>query len=180
VPQHRERIFIVGFKDPLPFEFPVPGAARGYREKPRPVLRDILESSPDSKYTLSDKLWNYLQNYAKKHKAAGNGFGCEVRGPEDVSRTLSARYYKDGSEILIRQKNKNPRRLTPTECRRLMGYPEHFKIVVSDAPAYRQFGNSVVVPVVTSVAEQVAKTLKKYEMVNSVKREVVDGEVTQR
>lgn len=180
VPQHRERIFIVGFRDPLPFEFPTPGAARGHRDKPRPILADILEPNPHPKYTLSDKLWNYLQNYAKKHQAAGNGFGCEVRGPDDVSRTLSARYYKDGSEILIRQKGKNPRKLTPNECRRLMGYPEGFKIVVSDAPAYKQFGNSVVVPVVTSVAEQVVKTLKKYEMTNVTKKEVTDGDVTQR
>jgi DNA (cytosine-5)-methyltransferase 1 len=143
-------------------------------------LADILEPNPGAKYTLSDKLWNYLQNYAKKHQAAGNGFGCEVRGPDDVSRTLSARYYKDGSEILIRQKGRNPRKLTPNECRRLMGYPEGFKIVVSDAPAYKQFGNSVVVPVVTSVAEQVVKTLKKYEMTNVTKKEVTDGDVAQR
>lgn len=163
VPQHRERIFIVGFKDPLPFEFPTPGTGKGLRSKSKPVLGDILDPNPDAKYTLTDKLWNYLQNYAKKHQAAGNGFGCEVVGPDDVSRTLSARYYKDGSEILIRQKGKNPRRLTPDECRQLMGYPKGFKPYRSDGPAYKQFGNSVVVPVVASVAESVLKTLSKYE-----------------
>ena len=208
VPQHRERIFIVGFKDPLPFEFPTSSSQRVTRNgaKPvlsdileknvdpkytlsdedwsrlqkyvktkvgkRPILSDILEKNADSKYTLSDKLWNYLQNYAKKHQAAGNGFGCEVVGPNDVSRTLSARYYKDGSEILIEQRGKNPRRLTPNECRKLMGYPDNFKIVVADATAYKQFGNSVVVPVVSAIAERVMKTLRTYEY--------VDGEVRMR
>ena len=113
-----------------------------------------------------------LQNYAKKHKAAGNGFGCEVVGPNDVARTLSARYYKDGSEILIEQRGKNPRRLTPNECRKLMGYPDNFKIVGADATAYKQFGNSVVVPVVSAIAERVMKTLRTYEY--------VDGEVRMR
>jgi DNA (cytosine-5)-methyltransferase 1 len=166
VPQHRERIFIVGFKDPLPFEFPTTSSRRATRSGVKPILSDILEKHVDPKYTLSDKLWNYLQNYAKKHQAAGNGFGCEVVGPNDVSRTLSARYYKDGSEILIEQRGKNPRRLTPNECRRLMGYPESFKIVGADATAYKQFGNSVVVPVVKAVADRVMKTLRTYEYVD--------------
>ena len=172
VPQHRERIFIVGFKDPLPFEFPTTASQRVTRNAGKPILEDILEKTPDPKYTLSDKLWNYLQNYAKKHKEAGNGFGCEVVGPDDVARTLSARYYKDGSEILIEQRGKNPRRLTPNECRKLMGYPDSFKIVGADATAYKQFGNSVVVPVVSAIAERVMKTLRTYEY--------VDGEVRMR
>ncbi len=100
------------------------------------------------KYTLTDHLWNYLQRYAEKHRAAGNGFGFGLVTERDIARTLSARYHKDGSEILIAQNGaRNPRRLTPRECARLMGYPETFKIVVSDTQAYRQFGNSVVAPV---------------------------------
>jgi DNA (cytosine-5)-methyltransferase 1 len=109
------------------------------------------------KYTLTDHLWRYLQGYADKHRAAGNGFGFGLVGPDDVARTLSARYYKDGSEILVEQKGKNPRRLTPRECARLMGFDEPggkaFIIPVSDTQAYRQFGNSVVVPVVKAVAD---------------------------
>ncbi|OAV84561.1 hypothetical protein PTTG_11635, partial [Puccinia triticina 1-1 BBBD Race 1] len=105
------------------------------------------------KYTLTDRLWQYLQGYAEKHRQAGNGFGCSVVGPTDTSRTLSARYYKDGSEILIsRGKRRNPRRLTPRECARLMGYPDTFRIPVSDTRAYKQFGNSVVVPLIAEVA----------------------------
>ena len=108
------------------------------------------------KYTLSDKLWKYLQNYAAKHKAKGNGFGFGLFGPQDKARTLSARYYKDGSEILIDQPGRNPRRLTPRECARLMGFDTAsstpMQIRVSDTQAYKQFGNAVVVPVVTEVA----------------------------
>src|SRR5690606_27661743 len=105
------------------------------------------------KYTLTDKLWQYLQDYSAKHKAKGNGFGFGLVTPDDVARTLSARYYKDGSEILVSQgKKKNPRRLTPRECARLMGYPDDFRIPVSDTQAYRQFGNSVAVPVFCEVA----------------------------
>jgi DNA (cytosine-5)-methyltransferase 1 len=166
VPQHRERIFIVGFRNPLPFEFPTIRATRGKDHGQRPTLSDILEKNPDPKYTLSDKLWTYLKNYAKKHKAAGNGFGFELCGPSDTSRTLSARYYKDGSEILINQHGRNPRRLTPNECRKLMGYPDSFIIPVSDAPAYKLFGNSVVVPVVTSIAESVVKTLNLFDYID--------------
>jgi len=107
----------------------------------------------NEKYTLSDKLWNYLQGYAAKHKAKGNGFGFGLVSPGDTARTLSARYYKDGSEILVnRGKGKNPRRLTPRECARLMGYPDDFMIPVSDTQAYKQFGNSVAVPVISEIA----------------------------
>ena len=118
-------------------------------------MRNILEKDVDDKYTLSDKLWNYLQNYAEKHKAAGNGFGYGIANLDGVARTLSARYFKDGSEILIDQPGKNPRRLTPRECARLQGFPDSFKIPVSDTQAYRQFGNSVVVPLIANVAELV-------------------------
>lgn len=154
VPQHRERIFLVGFKEKRTFEFP---------EFPTvgPKLETILESNVSDKYTLSDHLWKYLQDYAAKHKAAGNGFGFGLVTGKDTSRTLSARYYKDGSEILISQgPRKNPRRLTPRECARLMGYPKDFKIPVSDTQAYKQFGNSVVVPVVERVAKAVVSTLQ--------------------
>jgi DNA (cytosine-5)-methyltransferase 1 len=154
VPQHRERIFLVGFRESRDFEFP-----RFVGESPK--LSSILEAKPDAKYTLTDHLWNYLQNYAEKHKAAGNGFGFGLVAGTDTTRTLSARYHKDGSEILIAQKCKNPRRLTPRECARLMGYPEDYKIVVSDTQAYRQFGNSVVVPVVERLAKAVRDALKR-------------------
>jgi DNA (cytosine-5)-methyltransferase 1 len=154
VPQHRERIFLVGFKEPRDFKFPR-FPSKG------PKLSEILDTKVDPKYTLTDHLWKYLQDYAKKHAAAGNGFGFGLCTSGDVARTLSARYYKDGSEILISQgKNKNPRRLTPRECARLMGYPKTFKIPVSDTQAYRQFGNSVVVPVVRRVAKKVVRELQ--------------------
>lgn len=152
VPQHRERIYIVGFREPRQFEFPTFPTVE-------PQFRSILDTEVDAKYTLTDHLWEYLQNYAKKHQAKGNGFGFGMTDLEGVSRTLSARYYKDGSEILIPQIGKNPRRLTPRECARLMGYPETFKIVCSDTKAYKQFGNSVVVPVVEAIAKQVVKAL---------------------
>jgi DNA (cytosine-5)-methyltransferase 1 len=142
-----------------------------------PRLRTILHSENETfseKYTLSDKLWNYLKEYAKKHKEKGNGFGFGLVGPDDVARTLSARYYKDGSEILIKQSGKNPRRLTPVECARLMGFDSvltenspdkprgcRFKIPVSDTQAYKQFGNSVVVPVVRAIAEQMLTYIMK-------------------
>lgn len=155
VPQHRERIFLVGFKPWRFFEFP-----EFPKEGPR--LASIFEQKVPEKYTLTNHLWQYLQDYAKKHQAAGNGFGFGLFDGKGVARTLSARYYKDGSEILISQgPGKNPRRLTPHECRRLMGYPDDFKIPVSDTQAYRQFGNSVVVPVVERVARAVVATLKK-------------------
>jgi len=151
VPQKRERIFIVGFREPNAFSFDdlkIPTT--------RPTLGSILEEEVDPKYTLTPHLWRYLQDYKEKHAKAGNGFGCSVFGPDDVARTLSARYYKDGSEILIEQKGSRPRRLTPRECARLMGFDSPrgsaFKVRVSDTQAYRQFGNAVVVPVVEAVA----------------------------
>lgn len=155
VPQHRERIFLVGFKPDRWFEFP---------EFPAdgPKLSTILENKVEAKYTLTDHLWQYLRNYAEKHKAAGNGFGYSLFTGEDVARTLSARYHKDGSEILISQgDNQNPRRLTPRECARLMGFPTDFKIPVSDTQAYRQFGNSVVVPIVERIALEVCTALTR-------------------
>ncbi len=154
VPQHRERIYIVGFREPVDFRFPV-------LPDLHPKFRDILEDKVDDKYTLSDHLWTYLQNYAAKHKAKGNGFGYGLTNLDGVSRTLSARYYKDGAEILVPQENRNPRRLTPRECARLMGYPDSFKIVCSDTRAYKQFGNSVVVPVITSIAQEVVRALSE-------------------
>jgi DNA (cytosine-5)-methyltransferase 1 len=155
VPQHRERIFLVGFREQRFFEFPT-FPSNG------PKLKKILAKRVAEKYTLSNHLWKYLQDYAKKHQAAGNGFGCSVFTGEDVARTLSARYHKDGSEILISQgPDKNPRRLTPRECAKLMGFPPQFNIPVSDTQAYRQFGNSVVVPVVERIAEQVIATLSR-------------------
>lgn len=153
VPQHRERIYIIGFhRDAFPkipfFRFPEPSARN------RPSLEDILMPGEevDPRYTISDKLWKWHQDYSVKHREKGNGFGFGLVGPTDTARTLSARYYKDGSEILIRQEGKNPRRLTPRECARLMGYPDSFQIPVSDTQAYRQFGNSVVVPLVYEIA----------------------------
>ena len=158
VPQHRERIVIVGFDmlrygNNIDFNFDL------HPMKKKPILQDILESKVDNKYTLSNKLWTYLQNYAAKHKKAGNGFGYGIASPDGITRTLSARYYKDGSEILIEQKGKNPRRLTPRECARLQGFPDTFKIMVSDTQAYKQFGNSVVVPLMTEAAKLVVARL---------------------
>ena len=180
VPQHRERILIVGFREPeaaAAFDWnALPLPAKGTK-----ALRDILHRTDGSepvlpwdegkyfdhvkkcvppKYTLTDHLWNYLQRYAEKHRAAGNGFGFGLVGPQDIARTLSARYYKDGSEILIDQgKRKNPRRLTPRECARLMGFPDTFRIPVSDTRAYKQFGNSVVVDVMAHVARMMQPIL---------------------
>lgn len=155
VPQHRERIFLVGFKVPRHFEFPK-FPAKG------PRLASILDNEVPDKYTLTPKLWEYLQNYAKKHQAAGNGFGFGKVDGSMTTRTLSARYHKDGSEILVDQgADRIPRRLTPRECARLMGYPESHKIPVSDTQAYRQFGNSVVMPVVAKIANEVVTVLNR-------------------
>ena len=166
VPQHRERIVIAGFRDPTGFDFadlalPPYGARRvgdilhpeDGSEDPESHFTTGRDAKVSGKYTLSDKLWTYLKAYAAKHRAAGNGFGYGLVGPGDIARTLSARYYKDGSEILVsRGPRRNPRRLTPRECARLMGYPESFRIPVSDTQAYKQFGNSVAVPVFAEVA----------------------------
>ena len=160
VPQHRERIMIVGFDEKRyhgkeNFVFPEQHEATR-------CVKEILDPNIDPKYTLSDKLWAYLQNYAEKHRAKGNGFGYGLVDLNGITRTLSARYYKDGSEILIPQdEGKNPRRLSPRECARLMGYPDAYRIDrVSDVQAYRQCGNSVIVPLITAVSEQIIKTLQ--------------------
>ena len=165
VPQHRERILIVGFREKADFSF-----AEMYLPEQKPRLSSILHpqdgsESPEShyttgpkakvgdRYTLTPKLWAYLQAYAAKHRAAGNGFGYGLVDGDSITRTLSARYYKDGSEILLSQgPRKRPRRLTPRECARLMGFPDDFIIPVSDTQAYKQFGNSVVMPVMREVA----------------------------
>jgi DNA (cytosine-5)-methyltransferase 1 len=175
VPQHRERTFIIARRTDafatgkdLTVSGPPPGDG--------PTLRAILESDVSERYQLSEALWTYLQAYAVKHRAAGNGFGFRLFGPDDVAGTLSARYYKDGSEILIRTTTGPPRRLTPVECARLMGFPsprnvspdesvptngrgEEFLIPVSDRQAYKQLGNSVVVPVIEHLGRQVAALL---------------------
>lgn len=160
VPQHRERIMIVGFDEEIyggneVFTFPEQHQATR-------SISEILDPNIDPKYTLSDKLWTYLQNYAEKHRAKGNGFGFGLVDLNGISRTLSARYYKDGSEILIPQgEGVNPRRLSPRECARLMGYPDNYIInAVSDVQAYRQCGNSVIVPLITAVSEQLVNTMQ--------------------
>lgn len=165
VPQHRERILIVGFREPtgfswddidLPEKRPVLSSIlhpEDGSENPEPPYTHGSVAAVHDKYVLTDRLWAYLQAYAEKHRAAGNGFGFGLVTPAGIARTLSARYYKDGSEILVsRGKRRNPRRLTPRECARLMGYPDDFRIPVSDTQAYRQFGNSVAVPVIREVA----------------------------
>ena len=177
VPQHRERIIIVGFREPVGFDW----AALQLPEKNQHKLAEILHktngSEPElpwdegryfdhktkrvlSKFTLTDNLWTYLQGYAEKHRLKGNGFGFGLVTGKDISRTLSARYYKDGSEILIKQLRKNPRRLTPRECARLMGLPDTFKIPVSDTRAYKQFGNCVAVPVIHEAAKLMQQFVK--------------------
>ncbi|WP_432799922.1 DNA (cytosine-5-)-methyltransferase [Poriferisphaera sp. WC338] len=182
VPQHRERIFIVCFRKDLygdceGFEFPEAG------ERDRPKFKSILERKPDSKYILTNHLWNYLQNYAKKHQAKGNGFGFGMTDLEGISRTLSARYYKDGSEVLIPRRktdpknipdksNKNPRRLTPVEAARLMGFREAVTsrddIPVSDTQSYKQFGNAVVPDVVEAVGDKVLGFMSQVELKNTI------------
>lgn len=173
VPQHRERIFIVGFPrerkitdfslQPLKDRDPLSGPKLSTilhpedgMEKAEGHFTTGPKAKVSEKYVLTEHLWNYLQRYAEKHRAAGNGFGFGLNGPENVARTLSARYYKDGSEILIRRPSGSPRRLTPRECARLMGFDKSgeskFKIKVSDTQAYKQFGNAVVAPVATDVA----------------------------
>lgn len=179
VPQHRERVFIVGFKNKNSFDFDklelpsledhprlssILHPEDGSEESEAPyTLGDLAEVNP--KYTLTPRLWEYLQEYAEKHRLKGNGFGFGLTGVDGTARTLSARYHKDGSEILIRQKNNRPRRLTPRECARLMGYDfpgePLFEIPVSDTQAYKQFGNGVVVPVVKAIAEHMKPYLIK-------------------
>lgn len=164
VPQNRERIYIIGFDkeyfkipDNYQFEYPEPTY-----EKTR--VGDILQKNVDSKYTISDKLWLGHQRRKEEHKEKGNGFGYTVYTPDSpYTNTISARYYKDGSEILIEQPGKNPRKLTPRECARLQGFPESFIIPVSDMQAYKQFGNSVAVPVVRAIAKQMLNELNRLE-----------------
>jgi DNA (cytosine-5)-methyltransferase 1 len=179
VPQHRERILIVGFRQKtlftfddlnLPTQRPILGSIlhpEDASEKAEEPYTTGPKAKVHSKYVLTDKLWEYLQAYAEKHRKAGNGFGFGLVDRNSVARTLSARYYKDGSEILVsRGRGKNPRRLTPRECARLMGFPDTFKIPVSDTQAYRQFGNSVIVPVMREVARIMAPhvlSLKRQE-----------------
>ena len=152
VPQQRQRIYIVGTRDGEPFKFPKFG---GDDKKLKEILQKPREVT--GKYTITDGVWRALQRHAENHRSKGNGFGYGLVGPEDVARTLSARYYKDGAEILIKQKNKNPRRLSPLECARLMGFPDDFRISISDTQAYKCFGNSVVVPVVEKIAKKMAR-----------------------
>lgn len=158
VPQNRERIYIIGFNknkfNDIKFKFPQP-------LNKKVVLGDILEKDVDPKYTISDKLWAGHKRRREEHKAKGNGFGyCLFNENSEYTSTISARYYKDGSEILIEQEGRNPRKLTPKEASRLQGYPEDFKIVVSDTQAYRQFGNAVAVPVIRAIAQEIDKVVK--------------------
>ena len=153
VPQHRERIFLVGLRDNEEFEFPA------YPQTGEILLRDILLKSVPHKYTISDHLWEYLQKRKEEQREKGNGFGYNLSKRAEIARTLSARYGKDGSEILIQQRGKNPRRLTPFECARLMGFPDDFIIPVSDTQAYKQFGNAVVVKVVEPLAVAMVERL---------------------
>ena len=179
LPQHRERIFIVGYREPTQFKF---GDVL-LPQSPRPTMKEVLHPEDGSeqsdgrytvgprgrvadRYTLTKHLWEYLREYARRHRAKGNGFGYGLVGPDDVSRTLSARYYKDGSEILVKRGSKGrgrPRRLTPRECARLMGFDQahldEFQIPVSDTQAYRQFGNAVAVPAAAAVARHMAAHL---------------------
>jgi len=161
VPQHRERTLMVGFDkrefgDDVSFGFPDVPDRKHY-------MSEILEEKVNPKYTLSDKLWSYLRNYADRQKAKGNGFGYGLVSPDGIARTLSARYYKDGSEILIPQEEGvNPRRLTPRECARLMGYPDKYRLdAVSEVQAYRQCGNSVVVPLIAEVSKSLTCQMLK-------------------
>lgn len=187
VPQHRERIMIVGFREDVPFDWNdlrLPALEDGPKlyailhredgtEPPEWHCLEGAKGRVSDKYVLSDKLWAYLQNYAAKHREKGNGFGFGLVTKNDTARTLSARYYKDGSEILVsRGPRKNPRRLTPRECARLMGYDDTFRIPVSDTRAYKQFGNSVVVPVIEAVATLMFPLLERIGAEETADRKV--------
>jgi DNA (cytosine-5)-methyltransferase 1 len=179
VPQHRERIIILGFREKPnhdPFDdlvLPEKGNIKlssilhpeDGTEKAEPPYTTEENAVVNSKYTLTSHLWDYLQKYAEKHRKAGNGFGFGLVSGNDIARTLSARYYKDGSEILISQgSKKRPRRLTPRECARLMGFHNSFKIPVSDTQAYRQFGNSVIVPMIAEVARVLVQNIVRQQV----------------
>lgn len=182
VPQHRERIFIIGFRDPVPWDWnalnlPEKGSVRMSnvlhrrgRQEPEHDKEKCYTNGRGvhPRYVLSNKLWSYLQKYASGHQAKGNGFGFGLVGPNDIARTLSARYYKDGSEILVHRNNGNPRRLTPRECARLMGYPDSFRIPVSDTQAYKQFGNSVVPPLV----QEIGRVMKYFVLDERIQAEL--------
>lgn len=158
VPQNRERIYIVGFdKKQVPnwdkFAFPTPPCTQTR-------VGDILELFVDPKYTISDEIWIGHQNRKIRNRENGKGFGYTLfTNNSPYTNTISARYYKDGSEILIEQKGMNPRKITPREAARLQGFPENFIIPVSDTQAYKQFGNSVAVPVIHAIAEEIVKIL---------------------
>lgn len=166
VPQNRERIYIIGFLGKTNFKFPKP---LGIKTR----LGDILEKKVDPKYTISDKLWAGHQRRKKEHREKGNGFGYSLFNENsEYTSTISARYYKDGSEILIEQKGKNPRKLTPREAARLQGYPDSYIIPVSDMQAYKQFGNSVAVPVITAIAKEIEKALKQLDTSNKKSKNI--------
>jgi DNA (cytosine-5)-methyltransferase 1 len=166
VPQNRERIYIVGFLGDVDFAFPKP-------PNTKTRLGDILEKNPDPKYTLSDALWAGHKRRKAEHLKNGFGFGYSLFNHDSTyTSTISARYYKDGSEILVDQKGKNPRKLTPREAARLQGFPESFKLSQSDSQAYKQFGNSVAVPVVNAIAKQMLKTLKKMGDASAAHQEI--------
>jgi len=152
VPQHRERVYVVGFLDQNDFVFP---AFSGKR----PMLKNILSKSVPQKYTLTDGVWKALKRHARRCRDKGYGFGYGIADPNGASRTLSARYYKDGAEILVKQAGANPRRLTPKECIMLMGFPRDFEMPVSDHQAYRQLGNAVVPPIVEKIAALMTKEI---------------------
>ena len=153
VPQNRERIFIFGYIDFIFFEFPEPS-------KVQTKVGDILDDNVPDKFTLSDKMWNSAIRRKENNRKRGYGFGFSLFDKDsEYTSTISARYYKDGSEIWIDQDSKNPRMLTPNEARKLQGFPEGFKIPVSNLQAYKQFGNSVSVPVIRAIAERIVKLL---------------------
>lgn len=168
VPQHRDRTIMVGFDkqvfgEDISFDFDLVKLPEADKQ-----IKTILKDDVDPKYTLSDKLWDFLQEYSKKHKLKGNGFGFGLVNMEGISRTISARYYKDGSEILIPQNGCNPRRLTPYEAAALQGYPvnkgnKSFRIPVSDNQAYKQFGNSVVTPLIEAVGKEITEIITSHK-----------------
>lgn len=156
IPQNRERIYIIALKNKATFKFPTPLGKET-------CVGDILEKNVDQRYTISDKLWAGHRRRKLEHKIKGNGFGYGLFNSQSAyTNTISARYYKDGSEILIDQgPYMNPRKITPREAARLQGFPESYKIVVSDVQAYKQFGNSVCIPVIREIAKEIIIHLPK-------------------